>query len=246
MDITSKGIQVVSEEDAERILSRQNTYFTAKRILDVIISLITLIVLSPIFLFLAIVIKLDSPGPVLFRQTRVGAIRVKKGNNYRWERRDFVCYKFRSMVDHADEDVHKNYVTALINNDEDTMQKLQGEDNSLHKLVHDSRITRVGKFIRKSSLDETPQFFNVLRGDMSLVGPRPAIPYEVDLYSPWQQRRLQAKPGITGLQQITARCTLDFNNQVDLDIQYIENQTFGMDLKILFSTPFAIFKQKGV
>jgi lipopolysaccharide/colanic/teichoic acid biosynthesis glycosyltransferase len=246
MDITSKGIPVASEEDAERVLFRQNTYFKAKRILDVIISFFVLITLSPVFLILAIIIKLDSPGPVLFRQIRVGAQRVKKGNNFRWERKDFVCYKFRSMVDHADEDVHKNYVTALINNDENTMQKLEGKGNSLHKLVHDSRITRVGKFIRKSSLDETPQFFNVLRGDMSLVGPRPAIPYEVDLFTPWQLRRQQAKPGITGLQQITARCTLNFNNQVDLDVQYIENQTLGMDLKILFTTPFAIFKQKGV
>ncbi|MEN6434448.1 MAG: sugar transferase [Anaerolineaceae bacterium] len=246
MDITSEGMPVASENAAKKVIYRQGSYFRAKRLLDIVISLLALIALSPIFLLLAIIIKLDSRGPVLFRQTRVGARWVKKGESYQWEREDFVCFKFRSMVNHAREEVHKNYVTALITNDEKTMQELQGDENTLHKLVHDDRITRVGKFIRKSSLDETPQFFNVLRGDMSLVGPRPAIPYEVDLYSPRQLRRLQAKPGITGLQQITARCTLDFDNQVNLDIKYIENQSLGMDLKILFLTPFAIFKQKGV
>jgi lipopolysaccharide/colanic/teichoic acid biosynthesis glycosyltransferase len=145
----------------------------------------------------------------------------------------------------ADSSVHKAYMRALIENDEKKMDELQGQSTKIRKLVRDPRITRPGKWLRKFSLDELPQFFNVLRGDMSLIGPRPAIPYEVELYKSWYMRRLEAQPGITGLQQVKARSTFDFDQQMRLDIQYIERQSFWLDLKIMIETPLVVISTKG-
>lgn len=220
-------------------------YYIAKRVLDIVLSALALIVLSPVILIIAILIKLDSPGPVFFRQQRVGAKLAGKGKGLHWERQDFHCVKFRSMTTNADQKVHQEYIKAYIANDESVMKEMEGENNTLHKLVNDQRITRVGKFIRKFSLDEVPQFWNVLRGDMSLVGPRPCIPYELEMYTDHHKQRLQAKPGITGLQQTVARCTISFEDQVNLDLEYISKQSFWYDLKILFMTPITIFTQKG-
>jgi lipopolysaccharide/colanic/teichoic acid biosynthesis glycosyltransferase len=125
------------------------------------------------------------------------------------------------------------------------MVALQGAPTQPRKLVNDNRIIRPGKFLRKLSLDELPQLWNVLIGDMSLIGPRPAIPYEVDMYKPWHLRRLEAQPGITGLQQVTARCTTDFDEQVQYDIEYIDNQSLWLDIKIIIKTPLAILSTKG-
>jgi lipopolysaccharide/colanic/teichoic acid biosynthesis glycosyltransferase len=125
------------------------------------------------------------------------------------------------------------------------MNALQGEATETRKLIHDPRIIRPGTLLRKLSIDELPQLWNVLLGDMSLVGPRPAIPYEVEVYQPWHLKRLQAQPGITGLQQVTARNTMDFDEQVKLDIEYVENQSLWLDLKIMFKTPFAVLLAKG-
>jgi lipopolysaccharide/colanic/teichoic acid biosynthesis glycosyltransferase len=125
------------------------------------------------------------------------------------------------------------------------MSALQGESTQIRKLVNDPRVTRPGKLLRKLSLDELPQFWNVLRGDMSVVGPRPAIPYEVKMYKPWHRRRLDAQPGITGLQQIIARSTADFDQQVQLDIKYIEHQSIWQDIIIILKTPFVILSTKG-
>ena len=145
----------------------------------------------------------------------------------------------------ADTSIHQAYIKALINNDDEQIQILQGDTSSIHKLVNDSRITRPGKLLRKLSLDELPQLFNVLRGDMSLVGPRPAIPYEVEMYKPWHLQRLETQPGITGLQQVVSRSTADFDEQVKLDIEYIHQQSLWLDIKIMLKTPFVIITTRG-
>jgi lipopolysaccharide/colanic/teichoic acid biosynthesis glycosyltransferase len=145
----------------------------------------------------------------------------------------------------ADPSIHQAFVKALIENDEAKMTALQGVPTQPRKLVNDSRITRPGKFLRKSSIDELPQLLNVILGDMSLIGPRPAIPYEVEMYKSWHFRRLEAQPGLTGLQQVTARCTADFDQQVRLDIEYIDNQSLWLDVKIIFKTPLAVISTTG-
>jgi lipopolysaccharide/colanic/teichoic acid biosynthesis glycosyltransferase len=162
-----------------------------------------------------------------------------------WRQVTFKCFKFRTMVSNADQSLHKSYIKALINNDTESMAALQGEDTQIRKLTRDPRITRLGKILRKSSIDEIPQFINVLRGEMSLVGPRPAIPYEVEMYKPWHFRRLETKPGITGLWQVTARSSCDFDEIVTLDIQYIDQQSIWLDLKILLKTPIAVLFCRG-
>lgn len=220
-------------------------YYCVKEFLEGLISILILILISPLLLLIAIIIKLDSPGPVFFIQTRVGSQRKQTKEGLRWERKDFKFIKFRTMVHNADISIHKAYVQALIENNETRMDEIQQEKTTIRKLIHDPRVTRIGRYIRKLSLDEFPQFFNVIRGDMSIVGPRPALPYEVDVYKPWQLGRLQAKPGITGLQQVKARCITSFDDQVKYDLDYIQRQSLIVDLKIVIQTPLAIIKTKG-
>ena len=221
-------------------------YFLSKRIIDVIFSIIALIIFSPIMLFVAGLIHFDSPGPVIFTQKRVGSKRIKRAGHYYWEKMEFPCHKFRTMVDKADPSVHRMFIKALIHNDGQEFSTIPGSDNKVNKIVNDPRFTRLGRFIRRSSLDELPQFWNVLRGEMSVVGPRPAIPYEVEMYKTWYYRRFETKPGITGLWQATARNSVGFDEMVRLDIQYIENQSFWLDLQIILKTPLVILLHKGV
>jgi lipopolysaccharide/colanic/teichoic acid biosynthesis glycosyltransferase len=220
-------------------------YYTAKRTIDISIASILLVLLSPLMLLTAAMIFLYSPGPIFFIQERVGARRKPYGRHSYWKRVNFRCYKFRTMKINADPLIHQAYVSALIANDQKQMTALQGKATQTHKLIHDSRIIRPGHILRKLSLDELPQLWNVLRGDMSLVGPRPAISYEVEMYKPWHLGRLQAQPGITGLQQVIARSTSDFDQQVRLDVEYIQNQSLWLDLKIMWQTPLAIISTKG-
>ena len=232
-----KALRLVSEGS--------NIYYTLKRMMDFTLAFILLALLFPLMLLVAIVIFIYSPGPIFFKQERVGARRQSYGGRSAWKRVDFYCYKFRTMKINADPSVHQAYIKALIENDEAQMVALQGAPTQPRKLVNDNRIIRPGKFLRKLSLDELPQLWNVLIGDMSLIGPRPAIPYEVDMYKPWHLRRLEAQPGITGLQQVTARCTTDFDEQVQYDIEYIDNQSLWLDIKIIIKTPLAILSTKG-
>jgi lipopolysaccharide/colanic/teichoic acid biosynthesis glycosyltransferase len=227
------------------VAENRDAYYISKRILDFVIALGLLTLLSPIMLVIALLIKLYSPGPVFFVQDRVGAKRQRRGNQSYWQKTTFRCYKFRTMRTDADSSLHKAYMRALIDNDQEKMEALQGQDTKIRKLIRDPRITRPGRILRKLSLDELPQFWNVLWGEMSLVGPRPAIQYEVELYKPWYLGRLQAQPGITGLQQVTARSTFDFDQQMRLDIEYIQNQSFWLDLKILLKTPLVVISTKG-
>lgn len=227
------------------VVGRRSAYYLIKRILDVILAALLLIVLSPVMLVIVLVMLVCSPGPVFFSQERVGAKRDVKGGYSHWRRVTFRCHKFRTMYVDADTTVHQEFTKALIENDQEKLLALQGDDSKIRKLTRDARITRPGKFLRKTSLDELPQLWNVLRGDMSLVGPRPAIPYEVKIYKPWHLERLGAQPGITGLQQVTARSTADFDQQVRLDLDYIKNQSIWLDLKVMLKTPFVILSTKG-
>lgn len=221
------------------------TYYLGKRILDFMLALVFLILLSPIMILSAFAISIYAPGPILFRQERVGAKRRFEAGRLYWEKTTFICYKFRTMKTNADSSIHRAYIKSLIAKNEAEMTALQGAPTQPRKLVNDSRVTSVGKILRKFSIDELPQFWNVLIGDMSLVGPRPAIPYEVEMYEPMHLQRLQAQPGITGLQQVTARSTADFDQQVDLDIEYIKNQSLWLDIKVMFKTPLAILSTRG-
>ena len=235
-----------SDPNALSLVTENNDgYYVAKRLLDFVIAFVLLTLLAPIMLLIAVTIILYSPGPVFFVQERVGAKRQRRGNHSYWRKVNFRCYKFRTMRIDADSSLHQAYMRALIENDHEKMAELQGQETKIRKLVRDPRITRPGKFLRKSSLDELPQLWNVLRGEMSLVGPRPAIPYEVELYKSWYLRRLEAQPGITGLQQVTARSTFDFDQQMRLDTQYVQNRSFWLDLKIMLKTPFVIISTKG-
>lgn len=225
--------------------SDRERYYEAKRVLDFIIALALLVLLVPVMIMIALLILVYSPGPIIFVQERVGAKRQSLNGRTYWKKVIFKCYKFRTMHVNADSAIHQAYVKALIENDEEKMTTLQGAKTQPRKLVNDSRIIRPGKLLRKLSLDELPQFWNVVKGDMSLVGPRPAIPYEVEMYKPWHLRRLEAQPGLTGLQQITARCNKDFDQQVKLDIQYIRKQSLWQDIKIILKTPLAVISSKG-
>jgi exopolysaccharide biosynthesis polyprenyl glycosylphosphotransferase len=183
-----------------------------KRATDVIISLAGVILLAPFFLLLSLIIRLDSPGPPIFRQIRVGK-----------DERLFACFKFRSM--YADADKQKE---ELLDQNE--------VDGPVFKIREDPRITAVGRFLRRSSVDELPQLFNVLMGHMSLVGPRPALPSEVQRYQPWHKRRLEVAPGMTGLWQVSGRSQLTFDEMVLLDLYYIENWSPLLDLQIMVRT----------
>lgn len=201
-----------------------------KRAMDVAGSVLMLGACLPLFLIIAVAIKLTSKGPVLFRQARIGQYG-----------RHFTFLKFRSMRAGNDSSVHKEYVTKLIAGQAERIQSGSGE--GVYKLANDKRITGIGGFLRKTSLDELPQFLNVLRGDMSLVGPRPPLPYELAAYQTWHRRRvLQVKPGITGLWQVTGRSRVRFDDMVRLDLRYAMSWSPMLDLKILLRTPGAVIK----
>lgn len=205
-----------------------------KRVIDIVGSAALAIVCAPLCLIIALAIKVSSKGPVLFRQQRVG----QYGKN-------FTFLKFRSMYVNNDHGVHKEYVTKLISRREDSAAP-NGNGKRVYKLTNDKRVTRIGMFLRKTSLDELPQFLNVLKGDMSLVGPRPPIPYELAAYQTWHRRRLlEVKPGITGLWQVTGRSSVDFDEMVRLDLRYAMSWTPWLDVKILLRTPRAVIRGSG-
>jgi len=198
-----------------------SSYFL-KRALDIAASLVAIILLSPVFLFTWLAIKVEDPGPSIFRQQRVG----------RWGKL-FTMYKFRSMV--MDAEKLKNQL----------MDQNESEAGVIFKMKKDPRITRIGAIIRKFSIDELPQLFNVLTGDMSLVGPRPPVPAEVQEYTLSDRRRLDVTPGITCIWQVSGRSDIDFAGQVRLDVQYINSQSFLNDIIILFKTVPAVLLGKG-
>jgi lipopolysaccharide/colanic/teichoic acid biosynthesis glycosyltransferase len=204
-----------------------------KRMIDIAGSLFALVLLSPLLLIIAVVIKLTSKGPILFKQQRLRQYGVP-----------FTIVKFRTMYFQSDARIHRDYVKRLILAKEDHHQS--DGDKKVYKIKNDPRITPVGRFLRKTSLDELPQFFNVLTGEISLVGPRPPIPYEVESYDIWHRRRfLETKPGITGLWQVEGRSRVKFDDMVRLDIKYAKTWSPWLDIKILLRTPWAVLRGVG-
>jgi lipopolysaccharide/colanic/teichoic acid biosynthesis glycosyltransferase len=198
--------------------------YPTKRALDVVGSIAALILLSPLFLIVAALIKLTSPGPVIFRQQRIGQGGVP-----------FTFYKFRSMRVGNDDRVHREFVASLIDG-KPTSGEVAGAGGQF-KMKADPRVTRIGRFIRKTSIDEIPQFWNVLKGDMSLVGPRPPVPYEADRYKAWHRRRIfDLKPGLTGIWQVEGRSRVSFDDMVRMDLRYLRESSLSFDLKILVKT----------
>jgi len=217
------------ERDEERKFSR-----FVKRSMDIAGSLAALILCSPLLVLISVAIKLTSKGPILFRQERVG----RYGSR-------FTFLKFRSMECGSDARIHREYVKQYIAGEAEAARASQTQ-NAVYKIQSDPRITRVGKFLRRSSLDELPQFINVLRGDMSLVGPRPPIPYELEGYQTWHRRRvLESKPGITGLWQVSGRSRVKFDDMVRMDLRYAKTWSLWLDVKILLQTPAAVLFGAG-
>jgi lipopolysaccharide/colanic/teichoic acid biosynthesis glycosyltransferase len=199
-----------------------------------------LVILSPLMLVIAIAIMLDSRGPVIFRQERVLGDQTLDGGNP--SSKTFTFLKFRSMQHNADETPHRRYVEELIKGH---VSAPNGSDR-LYKLHDDPRVTRVGRFLRRTSLDELPQLFNILRGEMSFVGPRPAIPYEVCQYRTWHLQRLTVTQGLTGLWQVRGRSELNFDEMVTLDLEYTRKRSLRLDIGILLSTIPAVLSACGV
>ena len=236
------------------------TYLAAKRVFDVCVSLCALVLLAPILLAVAVLVRVTSPGPVIYRQRRVG-----EGG------RMFTMYKFRSMYQNSGDQLHRQAYARFIRGgggngkvDHAALVALSGAQaqpgrSSSMALGHveaarrgakarkpaDPRITRIGAFIRKSSIDELPQLVNVLRGEMSLVGPRPPIPYEVRLYTGPQLRRLRARPGITGIWQVYGRGRVPFEQMVEMDLEYIGRRSLGLDLRLLLLTVPVVLLRRG-
>ncbi|MHB1295047.1 MAG: sugar transferase [Anaerolineae bacterium] len=233
-EVIKQALRATAERPAEDSAVQRNRagYFQAKRMMDVIGAATMLILLAPLMLLIAIAIKLDSPGPVFFRQKRMG---------FRWRDRSletFDIWKFRSMQWNCDQRPHELYVQKWINGEVLDTDKAA-------KLTNDSRTTRVGRFLRKLSIDELPQLFNVLRGEMSLVGPRPVPLYEVAQYKPWHRKRLEATPGMTGLWQIKGRAQVTIDEMARLDIEYITRQSLWVDLRIAVLTVPAVLSGRG-
>jgi len=196
-------------------------YSFLKRTIDIIGSLCGLILLSPVLIITGILIKLESKGPIIFVQKRVGI-----------NGQEFNMYKFRSMIVNAEE----------------LKEKLKDKNEMsgpMFKIKDDPRITKVGKFIRKTSIDELPQLINILKGDMSLVGPRPSLPKEVEEFEPWMRKRLEVKPGLTCYWQVSGRNNIDFENWMKLDIKYVEERNIILDIKLIFKTFFVLFGDKN-
>lgn len=210
------NIEETLREEENENKNKRTSYDINKRGIDFLLSLLGLVILSPILLIVALIIKLDSRGPVIFKQERVG-LKGKK----------FYMYKFRSMVVNAEEL-------------KDKLQKQNEMSGPMFKMKRDPRITRVGRFIRKTSIDELPQLFNVLKGEMSLVGPRPSLPKEVMKFESWMLKRLDVKPGLTCYWQVSGRSSIGFEEWMKLDCDYVKERSTWVDLKLIFKTFFVL------
>lgn len=212
-----------------QIVSIAPGYLRVKRVIDVIFTLIILIPLCVLMAIVALCVLVDSKGPIFFRQKRVGL-----------NGKEFTMLKFRSMYVDSDDAIHRQAIKQYMEG-----ESLNGQTDMSYKLTDDPRITRVGRFIRKTSIDELPQFFNVLRGEMTLVGPRPPLPYEVELYGPHDWLRLSGKPGLTGSWQVYGRSRVQFQEMVDMDIIYLQQQSILQDLKLICLTPIVMLSGRG-
>lgn len=228
MEINFKGWDLIMErlqiEEQEIIqVERQKNilYEVSKRTLDFMGSFLGLVILSPILLIVAILIKLESKGPAIFSQSRIGL-----------NGKEFKMYKFRSMVQNAEELKEK-------------LAKQNEMSGPMFKMKNDPRVTKVGKFIRKTSIDELPQLLNILKGDMTLVGPRPSLPREVEKFESWMLKRLEVKPGLTCYWQVSGRNNIDFYEWMKLDLKYVNDMGFWLDIKLIFKTVTVLFGDKN-
>jgi lipopolysaccharide/colanic/teichoic acid biosynthesis glycosyltransferase len=201
-----------------------------KRLFDLVVASVCLLLLSPLLLAVALAVRLTTPGPALFRQTRLG----RHG-------RPFVLYKFRTMNAGCPDDIHREYVRKLLVED----RPPAGGSHGLYKLETDPRVTRLGLLLRRTSIDELPQLLNVVRGEMSLVGPRPALPWEAELFRAADHRRFLVMPGLTGLWQVSGRNRLTMREGLLLDLEYVQKQSFALDLMILLKTVPAVLSSDG-
>jgi lipopolysaccharide/colanic/teichoic acid biosynthesis glycosyltransferase len=228
--------------------SADSTYFAVKRVVDVITVALSMFFLLPLMAFVALLIKWDSPGPAIFRQERVTAKRRMRNGQVYWEETPFTIYKFRTMRADSKSTIHRQFIEAYIAGDDKRMAELQSAqraEDAKYKLVQDPRVTRIGSFLRKTSLDELPQLWNVLQGNMSLVGPRPPIPYEVELYLYHHHDRLRTVPGLTGWWQVKGRSATSFEEMVRMDVDYIRQQSLWLDIKIIIMTLTAVVNGRG-
>jgi lipopolysaccharide/colanic/teichoic acid biosynthesis glycosyltransferase len=215
-----------SLNDAAGLTVRDRNRFglLVKRTIDIVVSLLVLVLGFPFFFAIALLIKTTSRGPVFFKQKRIG----KNG-------RSFTMYKFRTMREGLDDSIHREFTQNFIKGNY-SHSTLDDSGSKIYKLTDDSRITGIGGFLRRVSLDELPQFINILRGEMAIVGPRPPLPYEYECYEDWHKQRVKVKPGLTGLWQVQGRSSVPFDQMVRLDIHYIENWSLLMDMKIMMWT----------
>jgi lipopolysaccharide/colanic/teichoic acid biosynthesis glycosyltransferase len=239
-----------------RVLPYRQTHQIAKRIMDLTICLLAMPIVLPVLSLLVLLIRLDSPGPALFVQERIG----KGGQAFR-------MFKFRTMPHNLDDALHRAFMRAFVRGEIgseagasggngrfqgafteafiDPRSKANGNNGKVYKPARTSQITRLGRILRRTSLDELPQILNILKGEMSLVGPRPNVPWEVEEYLPWHYERLEVLPGLTGLAQVKGRSCISFDHIVKCDIEYIEKQSLVADLRILWWTLSAVFYGKG-
>ncbi len=204
-----------------------------KRVFDFLLSMLALLVVSPLMILIALIIKRTDPGPVLFVQERLGR-----------DGRPFKFFKFRSMKHNSDDAIHRQFAAMFINGDEEGCSA-SNDGEKVFKMKTDPRITPIGAWLRKTSLDELPQLFNIIRGDMSLVGPRPPIAYEIENYQPWHMERLKAVPGLTGLWQVSGRSNVSFDDMVRMDVDYINQWSFTRDIAIILKTIPVVLKGTG-
>ena len=206
-------------------MSRRGADSRLRVVVDAVVALALLLLMAPVLLGVAVAIRVSDPGPVLFRQERLGA-----------RRRPFRMLKFRTMVIGNDDRVHREYVTALLTADEAP----HGGEEGVYKLAADPRVTRIGALLRRTSTDELPQLWNVVRGEMALVGPRPVLGWEAELFPDWSTPRFDVRPGLTGLWQIRGRSALDYQEALALDVEYVRSRSFWLDLRILATTPIGL------
>lgn len=205
-----------------------------KRIVDLVGGSALLVVLSPVLAVVGWLVRRDSPGPALYRGERLGQ-----------GRRTFTVYKFRSMTDNAPDDLHREYVLGLLSAGDSPAAGGADGEGPRFKLAADPRVTRVGRWLRRTTIDELPQLINVVRGEMSLVGPRPEVPYALEAYEPWHHERFSVKPGMTGLWQVSGRGDLSPKDMLALDVKYARTRSIPLDLKILLMTVPAVLRRRG-
>jgi lipopolysaccharide/colanic/teichoic acid biosynthesis glycosyltransferase len=225
-------MSAIAFKDEERRAQAGRVTSFSYRCIDVLLGLLGLLVAAPLMATICVAVRLDSEGAAIFTQQRLGR-----------DKRPFTLHKFRTMRIEADPLVHREYVEQLIAGEERSYANGDGRD--LYKLAADDRVTRVGRLLRKTSLDELPQLFDVLRGHMSLVGPRPVIPYEAELYPPRYDRRFAVKPGLTGLWQVSGRNERTYREMVALDVSWVERRSMALYLSILARTPWVLLRRRG-